>query len=167
MPAHGHSSTPRPPCNLRPLVIPPPPPRDRHFHVFFHLTCIVLVCVAHLVCVARLPYTRPCIAFPLLQIKHLCCSVILSLQRRCLDVLLLFWTQDVEDQFCEWLLPIFQKTSEKDPGPLRPPPPKRPSLGDCLPLPPGRPSCANAGDCKGVGGTITPLQSLNSCRIAA
>ena len=40
---------------------------------------IVLVCVAHLL------YARPCIAFPLLQIKHLC--VIFSLQRRCMGVL--------------------------------------------------------------------------------
>ena len=30
------------------------------------LTCTVLVCVAHLL------YAWPCIAFPILQIKHLC-----------------------------------------------------------------------------------------------
>ena len=41
-----------------------------------------------LVCFAHLLYTWPCIAFPLLQIKYLCvCSVIFSLQRRCMGVL--------------------------------------------------------------------------------
>ena len=39
-------------------------------------------------------------------------------------------TQDVEDQFCEWLLPILEKTSDKDPVPLNPPPPP----GDCRAL---------------------------------
>ena len=34
--------------------------------MFFKLACIVLVCGAHLL------YASPCIAFPLLQIKHLC-----------------------------------------------------------------------------------------------
>ena len=49
-----------PPCNL------PPPTRETVTSMFFLLTCIVLVCVAHLL------YAWPCIAFPFLQIKHLC-----------------------------------------------------------------------------------------------
>ena len=38
-------------------------------------------------------------------------------------VVLLFQTQDVEDQFCEWPVPILEKTSDKDPVPLQSPPP--------------------------------------------
>ena len=58
--------------------------------MFFQLTAIVLVCVTHLL------YTWPCIAFPLLQINHLCvfCDV-LSPKVLYGCVLLLFQTQDV------------------------------------------------------------------------
>ena len=58
--------------------------------MFFLLTCIALVCVAHLL------YTWPCIAFPLLQIKHLCvfCDI-LSPKALYGCVVLLFQTQDV------------------------------------------------------------------------
>ena len=57
---------PHGPANSHPLQSPPPPPGETVTSMFFYLTCIVLVCVAHLL------YTWPCIAFPLLQIKHLC-----------------------------------------------------------------------------------------------
>ena len=82
------------------------------------LTSIALVRVAHL------PYTWPCIAFLLLQIKHLCvfCDI-LSPKALYGCLVLLCQTQDVEDQFCEWLLPILEKTSDKDPVPLQSPHP--------------------------------------------
>ena len=58
--------------------------------MFVSLTVIALVCVAHLL------YTWPCIAFPLLQINHLCvfCDVI-SPKALYVCVVLLFHTQDV------------------------------------------------------------------------
>ena len=61
--------------------------------MFFYLTCIVLVCVAHLL------YAWPCIAFLLLQIKHLCvfCDI-LSPKALYGCVVLLLQTQDVFSQ---------------------------------------------------------------------
>ena len=80
---------PCPPCNLPSLATPPPPPKTVTF-MFFSLTCVVLVCVAHLL------YAWPCIAFPKLQINHLCvfCD---GLSPKALYgcVVLLFQTQDV------------------------------------------------------------------------
>ena len=64
---------PPPPLAIsHPLRSPPPPPRETVTSMFFWLTSIALVCVAHLL------YTWPCIAFPLLQINHLCvfCDVL-------------------------------------------------------------------------------------------
>ena len=74
-----------PPCNLP----PPPHPGDRRFHVFL-VNMYVLVCVAHLL------YAWPCIAFPLLQIKHLCvfCDI-LSPKALYGCAVLLLQTQDV------------------------------------------------------------------------
>ena len=73
------------PCNL-----PPPPPRETVTSMFFKLTCTVLVCGAHLL------YAWPCIAFPLLQIKHLCVfHDILSPKALYGCVVLLLQTQDV------------------------------------------------------------------------
>ena len=39
---------PPPPCKLPPLAISPPPTRETVTSMFFYLTCIVLVSVAHL-----------------------------------------------------------------------------------------------------------------------
>ena len=70
-----------------PPLQPPPPPRRPSFPCF---SSIVLVCVAHLL------YAWPCIAFPLLQIKHLCvfCDI-LSPKALYGSVVLLLQTQDV------------------------------------------------------------------------
>ena len=118
--------------------------------MFFWLPSMALVCVAHL------PYTWPCIAFPLLQIKHLCvfCDI-LSPRALYGFVVLLFQTQDVEDQFCEWLLPILEKTLGNDPVPLQSPPPLETATWRPFPPPPPPPqrlSRANGGECKGGGG---------------
>ena len=126
---------PAPLCNLPPLAIPPPFPGDRHFHVFLvNMYCAGLCCPS--------AYTWPCIAFPLLKIKHLCvfCDI-LSPNTLYGFVVLLFQTQDVEDQFCEWLLPILEKTSDKEPVPLQPPPPPPGDRHLATPPPPGRASC--------------------------
>ena len=66
-------ATPPPPLQT-PTPCNPPPPRETVNSMFFWLTCIVLVCVAHLL------YACPCIAFPLLQMKHLCvfCDILSS-----------------------------------------------------------------------------------------
>ena len=68
----------------------PPPTRETVTSMSFYLTCIVLVCVAHVL------YAWPCIAFPLLQIKHLCvfCDI-LSPKALHGCVVLLLQTQDV------------------------------------------------------------------------
>ena len=52
------------------------------------------------------------------------------------------------------LLPILEKTSDKDPVPLQSPPPSWETVTwqPSPPPPPGRPSPANGGDCKGGGG---------------
>ena len=57
--------------------------------MFFRSTCIVVVCCPHLL------YTWPCVAFPLLQVNHLCvfCDV-LSPKALYGCVVLLFQTQD-------------------------------------------------------------------------
>ena len=57
-----------PPCNLSPPLM-----AETVTSMFFWLTYIVLVCVAHLL------YAWPCNAFPFLQTEHLCvCRDILS-----------------------------------------------------------------------------------------
>ena len=80
---------PPPPCKVPPLA-KSPPPRDTVTSMFFSLTCIVLVCVAHLL------YAWPCIAVPVLQIKHLCmfCDII-SPKALYGSVVLPLQTQDV------------------------------------------------------------------------
>ena len=77
----GHFWYPPPRCKLPPLAISPPPTRETVTSMFFKLTCIVLVCVAHLL------YAWPCIAFPYFKSSTCVCSVIFSLQRRCRGVL--------------------------------------------------------------------------------
>ena len=90
-----HNTTLPPPCELPPLanshpLQSPTPPWETVTSMVFWLKCIVLVCVAHLL------YAWPCIAFPLLQMKHLCvfCDI-LSPKALYGCVVLLFQTQDV------------------------------------------------------------------------
>ena len=86
----GAPQLPFTPLANPPPLQSPPPTRETVTSMFFWLTCIVLVCVAHLV------YTWPCIAFPLLRIKHLCvlCDI-LSPKALYGCVVLLLQTQDV------------------------------------------------------------------------
>ena len=89
-PPHFHHIYPATPLQTPPPLQSPPPTRETVTSMFFQLTCIVLVCVSHLLC------ARPCIAFPLLQIKHLCvfCDI-LSPKALYGCVVLLLQTQDV------------------------------------------------------------------------
>ena len=61
------SLPPPPPEISHPLQPPPPPGGDSHFNVL-----LVHMCYAGLCCLSVT--TRPCIAFPILQINHLCVS---------------------------------------------------------------------------------------------
>ena len=88
-PAPHKFSYPAPPLAISHPLQSPPPPGDRHFHVF-----LVDIYCAGLCCSSALAW--PCIAFPLLQINHLCvfCDV-LSPKALYGCVVLLYQTQDV------------------------------------------------------------------------
>ena len=129
-------------------------PRDRHFHAF-----LVSIYCAGLCCPSALHMALHCFS-----IKHPCVSCDILCPKALYGcVVLLFQTQDMEDQFGEWLLPILEKTLHMDPVPLQSPPPH---LGDrrlatvSPPPPTGRPSRANGGDCKGGGGKSEQVRNF-------
>ena len=72
---------PSPPCKLPPLQSPPPHPGDRHFHVF-----LVNMYCAGLCCPSALRMALHCFSH-YFKSSTCVCSVIFSLQRRCMGVL--------------------------------------------------------------------------------
>ena len=107
------------PAISHPLLPPPPLPGDRHFHVF-----LVNMYYAGLCCPSALHMALHC--FPIPQIKHLYvfCDI-LSPKALYGWVLLLFRTQDVVDQFCEWLLLFWRTLQTRTQYLSNPPPPPR------------------------------------------
>ena len=139
-------------------MYPPPPlpsPTPCNLETVTSMFFLVIMYCAGLCCPSALRMALLC--FP----KHRCvfCDI-LSPKALCGYVVLLFQTQDVEDQFCEWLLPIWEKISDKNQYPCNSPPSPlgRPSLGGRLPPPPRRrPSRANP---RGMGGTYSTRVSI-------